>query len=83
MLTMTSVFASIVLVTILEYYFILVVLAVGVFYVYLAGFYSASARELKRLDSMLRSILYAHFAESLTGLPTIRFVHVSASIEAC
>ncbi|KZP14241.1 P-loop containing nucleoside triphosphate hydrolase protein [Athelia psychrophila] len=72
MLTMTSVFASIVLVTILEYYFILVVLAVGVFYVYLAGFYRASARELKRLDSMLRSILYAHFAESLTGLPTIR-----------
>jgi hypothetical protein len=27
---------------------------------------------MKRLDSMLRSILYAHFSESLSGLPTIR-----------
>lgn len=26
----------------------------------------------KILDSMLRSFLYAHFAESLSGLPTIR-----------
>ena len=24
------------------------------------------------LDNMLRSLLYAHFAESLSGLPTIR-----------
>ena len=33
-------------------------------------FYS-SARELKRLDVILRSSLYAHFSESLTGLATI------------
>lgn len=39
---------------------------------YLSAFYRESARELKRLDSMLRSFLYAHFAESLSGLPTIR-----------
>ncbi|KZP16437.1 ABC protein [Athelia psychrophila] len=72
MLTMSSVLGSVVIITILENYFILVVLAVGVFYVYFSGFYRASARELKRLDSTLRSILFAHFAESLTGLPTIR-----------
>lgn len=41
-------------------------------YQYFAAFYRESARELKRLDSMLRSFLYAHFAESLSGLPTIR-----------
>ena len=41
-------------------------------YMYLSAFYRESARELKRLDSMLRSFLYAHFAESLSGLPTIR-----------
>lgn len=31
-----------------------------------------SARELKRLDNLLRSSLYAHFSESLSGLPTVR-----------
>ncbi|KAJ3202462.1 hypothetical protein HDU67_000543, partial [Dinochytrium kinnereticum] len=32
----------------------------------------ASSRELKRLDSVSRSPLYANFGETLTGLPTIR-----------
>ncbi|KAG1721144.1 putative YOR1-ABC transporter [Suillus lakei] len=54
-----------------------VCLVIGVFFIfigysYLAAFYRASAREVKRLDSMLRSLLYAHFSETLTGLPTIR-----------
>ncbi|EIW69200.1 hypothetical protein TREMEDRAFT_44369 [Tremella mesenterica DSM 1558] len=35
-------------------------------------FYQASSRELKRLDSLLRGLLYAHFSESLSGLATIR-----------
>lgn len=35
-------------------------------------YYRASSRELKRLDSLLRGLLYAHFNESLSGLPTIR-----------
>ncbi|KAG1887691.1 NUC071 domain-containing protein [Suillus subluteus] len=41
-------------------------------YSYFAAFYRAGAREVKRLDSMFRSLLYAHFSETLTGLPTIR-----------
>ena len=47
-----------------------VVLSLG--YSYLAGYYRESARELKRLDSALRSLLYSHFSESLSGLATIR-----------
>lgn len=35
-------------------------------------YYRTSARELKRLDSLLRGLLYAHFSESLSGLATIR-----------
>ncbi|KAK0545187.1 hypothetical protein OC846_005775 [Tilletia horrida] len=35
-------------------------------------FYRASARECKRIDAMLRSGLYSHFAETLSGLATIR-----------
>lgn len=34
--------------------------------------YRYSAREIKRLDNILRSSIYAHFSESLSGLATIR-----------
>ncbi|KAG8979673.1 hypothetical protein FRB90_008018, partial [Tulasnella sp. 427] len=46
--------------------------AVVVGYWYFSAYYRESARELKRLDGNLRSLLYGHFAESLTGLSTIR-----------
>lgn len=42
-----------------------------VYYV-LQKVYRATSRELKRLDSISRSPLYAHFGETLNGLPTIR-----------
>jgi ATP-binding cassette, subfamily C (CFTR/MRP), member 1 len=47
-----------------------VVIVVG--YSYFAAYYLESSREMKRLDSALRSLLYSHFAESLSGLATIR-----------
>ncbi|KAH7909505.1 ABC protein [Hygrophoropsis aurantiaca] len=71
-LTLSNVLGAVVIVTILEHYFIIAVVFIAFGYGYFAAFYRASAREIKRLDSMLRSILYAHFAETLTGLPTIR-----------
>lgn len=39
---------------------------------YLTYYYRKTSREVKRLDSQFRSTLYAHFAESLNGLATIR-----------
>ncbi|KAI0661576.1 ABC protein [Cubamyces menziesii] len=71
-LTIANVVGSIVIITVVEHYFIIAAFAIAVGYNYFAAFYRASARELKRLDAMLRSLLYAHFAESLSGLPTIR-----------
>ncbi|KAG1737506.1 ABC protein [Suillus paluster] len=71
-LTLTSVVGSIIIVAFLEPYFIIAVFFILMGYSYFAAFYRASAREIKRLDSMLRSLLYAHFSETLTGLPTIR-----------
>ncbi|OAY74964.1 ABC transporter C family member 2 [Ananas comosus] len=35
-------------------------------------YYQATAREVKRLDSITRSPVYAQFGEALNGLPTIR-----------
>ncbi|GJP36813.1 hypothetical protein CLOM_g21286 [Closterium sp. NIES-68] len=35
-------------------------------------FYISASRELKRLDSLARSPIFAHFSETLTGLSTVR-----------
>ena len=43
----------------------------GLYYI-VQAFYRSSARELKRLDAVTRSPLYANFGETLTGLSTIR-----------
>ncbi|KAG1821818.1 ABC protein [Suillus subaureus] len=71
-LSLSTVMGSMIIVVILELYFIIAVFFIAIGYGYFAAFYQASAREVKRLDSMLRSLLYVHFSETLTGLPTIR-----------
>ncbi|KAL1410097.1 hypothetical protein Q8F55_004100 [Vanrija albida] len=71
-ITLFSMVGSIVIITVFFHYFIIVMFVVGLGYLYFAQYYRTSAREMKRLDSMLRSLLYAHFSESLSGLATIR-----------
>ncbi|KAF7773337.1 hypothetical protein Agabi119p4_5504 [Agaricus bisporus var. burnettii] len=71
-LTFSSVIGAVVIITVMEHYFIAVVVVVALGYQYFQSYYRAGAREVKRLDAMLRSLLYAHFSESLTGLSTIR-----------
>ncbi|KAM0788854.1 hypothetical protein ACM66B_002939 [Microbotryomycetes sp. NB124-2] len=70
--TAASVLSAIILIAIVIPYFLPIVAAVLVLYFYASAFYRASAREIKRLDNFLRSSLYAHFGESLSGLATIR-----------
>ncbi|KAI6122204.1 ABC protein, partial [Pisolithus croceorrhizus] len=71
-LTMSTVIGAVIIVSILEPYFLIAVVGLYLGYSYFVAFYRASAREVKRLDSMLRSLLYAHFSETFTGLPIIR-----------
>ncbi|KAL7411550.1 ABC protein [Mrakia frigida] len=71
-MTVSNVIGSIILITVFEYYFIIAAIFVIVGYVYFQRYYQKSGRELKRIDSMLRSLLYSHFSESLSGLATIR-----------
>ncbi|KAH8099948.1 ABC protein [Cristinia sonorae] len=71
-ITIANVIGAILIITILEHYFLIAAVGILLGYQYFAAFYRESAREIKRLDAILRSVLYAHFAESLSGLPTIR-----------
>ncbi|KIY51798.1 P-loop containing nucleoside triphosphate hydrolase protein [Fistulina hepatica ATCC 64428] len=71
-LVMSNLVGSIVIITVMEYYFIVVAVVLLAGFWYFVEFYRAGAREVKRLDSMLRSVLYSHFSESLNGLSTIR-----------
>ncbi|KAJ7717861.1 ABC protein [Mycena metata] len=71
-LVLTSVFGSVIVIAILEHYFLVAAVVIIFGFGYFAQFYRASALEMKRLDAILRSVLYAHLSESLTGLATIR-----------
>lgn len=55
-----------------QQYFLIAVAAILLIYFDFFRIYRYSAREIKRLDNILRSSVYAHFSESLSGLATIR-----------
>ncbi|KAF9078085.1 metal resistance protein YCF1 [Rhodocollybia butyracea] len=52
--------------------FLLAVVPLGWFYLMVMKYYLATSRELKRLDAVSRSPIFAWFSESLAGLSTIR-----------
>ncbi|CAN6675143.1 metal resistance protein Ycf1p [Trichomonascus vanleenenianus] len=52
--------------------FLLFILPLTFLYLYYQKYYLRTSRELKRLDSVTRSPIYAHFQETLGGLSTVR-----------
>ena len=72
LMTFANILGAFVLIAIIVPWFLIAVAVVMFIYGAFALYYRASARELKRLDAILRSSLYAHFSESLAGLATIR-----------
>ncbi|KAJ3531396.1 hypothetical protein NM688_g7581 [Phlebia brevispora] len=70
--TLSNILGAILLIAIVLPWFLIAVCSISLAYLWAAMFYRASARELKRLDAILRSSLYSHFSESLSGLATIR-----------
>lgn len=75
--TVLSILGACIMVIVFTYYFAIVVVVVFIFAYLFSSFYRSSAREFKRVDALLRSTLYSHFAESLSGLTTIRAYHES------
>ncbi|KAG0018030.1 hypothetical protein BGZ81_010421 [Podila clonocystis] len=70
--TAAIVLSTFILISVIFPYFLIPLVPMLVFYYYAAIYYRSSSRELKRIDSILRSSLYAHFSETLSGLATIR-----------
>ncbi|KDR65747.1 hypothetical protein GALMADRAFT_232908 [Galerina marginata CBS 339.88] len=52
--------------------FLVALLPLGWFYLRVMKYYLATSRELKRIDAVTRSPIFAWFSESLAGLSTIR-----------
>ncbi|KAF0299676.1 ATP-binding cassette sub-family C member Sur [Amphibalanus amphitrite] len=58
--------------TIVNWWFIIIATVIGFIYYFLQRFYRTFAIELQRLDSIARSPIQSHFAETQSGLAVIR-----------
>ncbi|PPQ81812.1 hypothetical protein CVT25_013648 [Psilocybe cyanescens] len=70
--TFSSVIGTVALVFYTFPYLGIIFAPLSVLYYIVASYYRRSSVETKRLDSLMRSILYGSFTETLTGLATIR-----------
>ena len=63
---------TLVLISVATPLFASLIIPLGAMYIFIQRYYLRTSRELKRLDSVSRSPIYAHFQESLGGISTIR-----------
>ena len=67
-----DVMAIIIVITSATPMFITVLVPIGILYILVTKLYMTTARQVKRLESICKSPIYAHFSESLTGAVSIR-----------
>ena len=67
--TITSVF---ILIIVYFHYFAIALFPLAIGFVFTISYYRASAREVKRHEAVLRSVVYAKFGEALTGVACIK-----------
>lgn len=68
-------FGIVVVVAIVNVYFLLPTVVMGVIFYFLRIFYLRTSRNLKRMEAITRSPIYSHLSASLNGLSTIRAFH--------
>ncbi|KAF9359131.1 hypothetical protein BGX26_000075 [Mortierella sp. AD094] len=70
--TLFQVASVLVVVTMSTPSFIIIILPFSFVYLWLQRYFLATSREIRRLDSVSRSPVFAHFQETLGGISTIR-----------
>ncbi|KAJ5579757.1 uncharacterized protein N7459_005742 [Penicillium hispanicum] len=71
-LTVTMIISVMVLIIVFFYYFVIALVPLFILFLLAANYYRASAREMKRHEALLRSMVYAKFGEAITGTACIR-----------
>lgn len=79
--TLVQIIGAVVLISVVQPWFLLAVGIILLAYYWIAMYYRASAREVKRIDAVLRSSLYAHFGEAIGGISTIHAYQVSGQFK--
>ena len=67
-----SVISTLFIISIAFPFFLVILVVISIYYVYEGCYYVKSSREIKRLDSISRSPIYANFGETLDGTSVIR-----------
>jgi ABC-type multidrug transport system fused ATPase/permease subunit len=80
-LTMVMILSVFILIIAYYYYFVIALVPLTVMFVFSANYYRSSARELKRHEAVLRSVVFARFSESLNGQATIRAFGVEKAFQ--
>ncbi|KAF9090660.1 hypothetical protein BGX29_011350 [Mortierella sp. GBA35] len=75
-ITIVTLMGTFILIIVVFPWLTLAIVPIVVIYYGLSVYYRTTSREVKRLDSNMRSYLYAYFSESLTGLGTLKAYNV-------
>ena len=71
-LTLSMIISVFALIIAYFHWFALALAPLAILFLLAASYYRASAREVKRFESVLRSVVFAKFGEGLTGVASIR-----------
>lgn len=70
--TFASIFGTFILIIVIYHFFVIALVPLAIGFIIAAAYYRASAREMKRMDSIARSSVFAHVGETLSGIAVIR-----------
>ncbi|KAK8017660.1 hypothetical protein PG993_013986 [Apiospora rasikravindrae] len=71
-LTLATIISVFALIIAFFYYFVIALVPLAFIFILAASYYRSSAREVKRFESVLRSVVFAKFGEGLSGVSSIR-----------